>query len=178
MKKLLIPALVLAALTASANDTCPMHAKHTAAASNADGSTEHGHKVDSRHDTFGMSHSTTRHDFRLYKDGGAIELRANDAEDANTIATIRKHLGEITTAFKAGDYSAPMFVHGKKPAGIDDMARSKNELTWRYEALPTGGRIRVTTANDAALAAIHDFMKFQVIEHRTGNSGKIEDEQR
>jgi hypothetical protein len=39
----------------------------------------------------------------LYKDGGAVEVRANDAADAESIASIRKHLQEIAKEFAAGD---------------------------------------------------------------------------
>lgn len=155
---------------------CPMHAKHTAAAAAADGSHKHGKEVDRRHDTFGMSHASTRHNFRLFRDGGAIELRANDAADAKTVGVIREHLQAIAAEFTKGEFSTPAFVHGKTPHGVDDMKRLGAAIAYRYETLPEGGRIRLTGKDPGAVAAIHSFMKFQVIEHRTGDRGEVEEE--
>src|SRR6476661_4634407 len=89
--------------------SCPMHAQHMAAAKaehvKADGSAEHAAGVDGRHDTFGMSHSTSTHSFRLFANGGAIELRANNRTDRATIDAIRTHLQEVAAQFKNADFS-------------------------------------------------------------------------
>ncbi len=158
--------------------SCPMHAQHMAAAKaeavRADGSAEHGRHVDSRHDTFGMSHNKSTHSFRLFADGGAIELRATDAADEATIDTIRGHLQEITEQFEKGDFSTPAFVHGYTPDGVAQLEQLRSAITYRYQRLDGGGRIRITTKSAEALAAVHAFMRFQVIEHRTANSGKVE----
>lgn len=154
--------------------TCPMHAKHMAAAANGDA--KHGAAVDARHDTFGMGHDVTHHSFRLFADGGAIELRANDDADAATAGVIQKHLRQIVAEFEKGEFATPAFVHGREPAGIDGMKANAGAIKYRYESLPSGGRIRITTTDAAALAAVHEFLKFQVIEHRTGDSGAVEEE--
>jgi hypothetical protein len=173
--------ILLAATIAVADDqpACPMHAQHMAAAAKAsevraDGSAEHGRHVDSRHDTFGMAHDQSAHSFRLFADGGAIELRATNADDEATIAAIRKHLQEITPQFEKGDFSTPAFVHGYTPDGVAQLEQLRNAITYRYEKLDRGGRIRITTKSADALAAVHAFLRFQVIEHRTANSGKVE----
>lgn len=160
---------------------CSMHAGHSAGAkkgpdgrSRASADSGHGHEVDARHDSFGMSHRFSKHSFRLFPDGGAIELRANDASDASTVASIRKHLEEIRTQFQAGDFSTPRFVHGYDPDGVEDLERRGKEISWLYESLESGGRIRITTKTPEARAAIHAFLRFQVVEHRTGDSGKVE----
>lgn len=142
---------------------CPQHEQHTQA-------------VDARHDTFGMAHDVSAHHFRLFRDGGAIELRANDPRDTATVSAIRKHLRKVAAAFARNDFSTPAFVHGYPPDGIDTMKRLSNRIRYRYESVDAGGRIRVTTSDRAALAAIHDFMKFQVAEHRTHDSGEVEEE--
>lgn len=178
--------LTLAALAfnaAAATDpmaSCPMHAQHMAAAHaghvHADGSAGHGAGVDGRHDTFGMAHSTSTHSFRLFADGGAIELRANDPGDQATVNAIRTHLQQVAGQFGNADFSTPAFVHGYKPDGVAQMERVRRDITYRYESLDAGGRIRITTASPEALAAIHDFLRFQVTEHRTANSGKVEED--
>ncbi len=163
---------------------CPLHAQHMADQEAAarpqdpDGSAEHGTGVDHRHDTLGVAHETTRHSFRLFDDGAAIELRASDGQDTTTIEAIRAHMRVIADQFRANDFSTPMFVHDKTPDGIATMKQLHSEIEFRYEPLPAGARVRIVTATAAALAALHDFMRFQIIEHRTGDAGKIEHEAR
>ena len=177
--------LILAAgPAAGAGDesSCPMHARHMAAAkakaapARADGSVEHGRHVDGRHDTFGMSHTKSAHSFRLFADGGAIELRATSGADEATVAAIRRHLQEIVEEFVKGDFSTPQFVHGYTPDGVAHLERLGKEITYRYERVDGGGRIRITTTNAEALSALHAFLRFQVIEHRTANQGEVEED--
>jgi hypothetical protein len=168
--------------------TCPMHAEHmkTAAASEgtqsnsdhvvANGDTKHGAEVDSRHDSMVMSHDSTRHSFRLFADGGAIELRAIDPKDSATIESVRAHLHGIAAEFTKKDFKTPTFVHGYTPDGVRQMERLHASINYRYEDVDSGARIRMTTSNPEALDAIHDFLRFQVIEHRTSNTGKVEED--
>src|SRR3954453_15596493 len=96
--------------------SCPMHAQHMPEAQKehvvADGSAKHGKDVDHRHDAFGMPHSASTHSFRLFADGGALELRANSADDEKAIEAIRTHLQEVAGQFNDADFSTPAFVHG------------------------------------------------------------------
>ncbi len=178
---LVLSIVLLASPAAIADDpqvSCPMHAKHMAAAKGesvqADGSAEHGRHVDGRHDTFGMSHEKSAHSFRLFADGGAIELRAKDPADEATVAAIRTHLQDIVPQFTKGDFSTPQFVHGYAPDGVAQLERLRSDIAYRYQQVDGGGRIRITTGSAAALSAIHAFLRFQVTEHRTANSGKVE----
>jgi hypothetical protein len=190
MKAAIATVLILAATSLIAGDpdpaTCPLHEQHmkeaaaAAAAQSSNpsvvpmGDASHGADVDGHHDTLVPSHETTRHSFRLFADGGAIELRASDRADNATIDGIRAHLHEIVAQFVKNDFSTPAFVHGRQPAGIAAMLRLHDTITFRYESVESGGRIRIRTANHEALEAIHDFLKFQVVEHRTENTGKVE----
>jgi hypothetical protein len=174
-----------AAAPADPMASCPMHAQHVAAAqgdaakaaaSSGDGSTAHGRDVDSRHDSFGMPHTGSTHSFRLFANGGAIELRADSADDHAAIERIRKHLEEVAVQFNAADFSTPAFVHGHSPDGVAEMQRRRGEIAYRYEPLERGGRIRITTKSSAALASVHAFLRFQVTEHRTANTGMVEED--
>ena len=63
---------------------------------------EHDHHamVDSRGDhVMGFDHEKTTHHFRLYKNGGAIEITANQAEDTASRDAIRGHLSHIAKMF-------------------------------------------------------------------------------
>ena len=128
-------------------------------------------QVDCRHDTFGFSHMNTSHSFRLYRDGGTIELHAKDKE---AIPAIRAHLTAIAKQFAEGDFSAPMFVHGHAPDGSETMKKLRGRIDYRFEETADGARVRITTSNAEALQAVHAFLKFQLAEHQTGDSGAIE----
>ena len=43
------------------------------------------------------------------------------------------------------------------------------QIDYRYEQTERGARIRITTANTKALKSIHDFLSFQITDHRTGD---------
>lgn len=174
----MFPLLTLTALLFATDPaTCPLHEQHMKAAqSKANGDAHHGAEVDGRHDTFGMDHGESHHNFRLYADGGAIELRVNDPQNAELIGVIRTHLRDIAGQFAKADFSTPAFVHSYAPDGVDTMKRLGAKIGYRYEDTPGGGRIRVRTKDAEALAAVHAFMKFQVVEHRTGDKGTVESE--
>lgn len=142
---------------------CPLHAQHMSAAAAS--------AVDERGDKgMGFSHEKTTHHFRILGDGGAIEVTANDPADETSRAQIRAHLAQIAKAFTAGNFDTPMFVHAGMPNGVPIMQRLKSQIRYRYEELPTGGRVRITTVNEDAITAIHRFLRFQIKEHRTGDA--------
>jgi hypothetical protein len=110
----------------------------------------------------GFPQETTRHHFRVLPDGGAIEVRGSAPDD---VAAIRKHLQAIAKAFAEGDFSKPLAVHDKLPDGAADMKELRGAIRYRYEELPEGGRVRITTADAKALDAVHRFLRFQIREH-------------
>lgn len=121
----------------------------------------------------GFSHEKTTHHFRLYTDGGVIEVAANDAQDAVTRDAIRAHLSHIVKMFAEGDFSAPMLIHQKNPPGATTMTRLREQIHYALEQTPRGARIRITSQNAKALGAIHDFLRFQIQDHQTGDSTAI-----
>ncbi len=141
--------------------TCPMHAQHAA--------------VDQRGDqVMGFSHHRTKHSFRLFVDGGAVEVRANDAADTESVSAIRAHLKEIAEEFAKGDFARPRQIHGRVPDGAPVMKDLGDAITYRYEELERGGRVRLVTKEKRGVEAIHAFLRFQIADHRTGDAGKIE----
>jgi hypothetical protein len=131
------------------------------------GVAERGDKV------MGFSHDKTAHHFRLYTDGGAIEADAKDEQDAASRDAIRSHFTHITKMFSEGDFNAPMLIHQQNPPGTATMARLKEQIRYTLEETPRGGRIRITTQNVEALDAVHQFLKFQIKDHQTGDSTAI-----
>ena len=157
MRWLTLAVVILAtALTTSAQQS-EQHDNHNA------GMTHRGDQA------MGFSHEKTTHHFRLYRDGGAIEVSANQANDTDSRDMIRMHLAHIAKMFAAGDFKAPMFIHDKNPPGAATMAELREKITYRYEDTPYGGRVRITSADAHAVTAIHQFLRFQIDEHKTGD---------
>jgi len=129
---------------------------------------EHGDQA------MGFPHDKTTHHFRLTEDGGAIEVTANDSADKVNVEAIRSHLTHIAIMFQNGDFSTPMFVHGNIPPGVTAMKLLKNKVQFTYEAMDAGGRVRIVSHDPVAIAAVHDFLRFQITDHQTGDPLKAE----
>jgi hypothetical protein len=121
----------------------------------------------------GFSHDKAAHHFRLYPDGGAIEVQANSAADTATRDEIRMHFGHLAKMFAAGDFSAPVLIHAQNPPGSATMKRLREDIHYQLENTNRGALIRITTKNPDALAAVHEFLRFQIKDHLTGDSPKI-----
>jgi hypothetical protein len=131
--------------------------------------------VDARGDAvMGFSHEKTTHRFTLLVDGGTIAVTAHEVADAASIDQIRSHLRHIAKMFAAGNFEAAMMIHGQTPPGVAVMRGRKDAITYRFEETPAGGRVRMTTADDAALAAVHAFLRFQIQDHRTGDPETVQ----
>jgi hypothetical protein len=131
--------------------------------------------VDSRGDhAMGFSHEKTTHHFRLLKDGGAIAAEANDPLDTESRDQIRMHLGHIAKMFAAGNFDAPMFIHDQVPPGVPAMKRLRKEIGYKFEPTENGGRVRMVSHNADAIAALHDFLKFQIADHHTGDPLEVQ----
>lgn len=164
--KALIALLLTCGLQLAAQDmqSCPMHQAHS------NQSSQHQAEVEKHGDeAMGFPHDKTTHHFRLYSDGGAIEVTANDSKDSTKVQAIRSHLAHIATFFSTGDFAIPMFVHGQVPPGVSVLKEKRSEISYRYEETTAGGRVRITTKNHDALDAVHDFLRFQIEDHHTGD---------
>jgi hypothetical protein len=117
-----------------------------------------------------LNQEKTTHHFELLPNGGTIEITANDPSDAATRDAIRQHVAKIAAMFAEGNFGIPTLVHGQKPPGVDSMTRLKSTISYAAENLPNGGRVQITTSNSEALKAVHDFLRFQIQEHKTGDS--------
>ena len=153
------------AQTPKSMEECPLHAQHQAEAAKAKLAAVNKRGAHA----MGFSQTKTAHHFRLADDGGAIEVTANRAKDLRSRTQIRQHLQHIAQAFAAGDFSKPQHTHAQVPPGVAAMTERKAEIQYRYEPLPRGGRVRLTSTNPDALKAIHEFLRFQIEDHQTGD---------
>jgi len=117
----------------------------------------------------GFDQAATTHHFYLYDDGGSIQVTVKEAKDQANLDAIRMHLPHIATMFGAGDFSAPHFVHDDDVPGTERMTRLRDRISYRYTDIPGGGRVRITTRDPDARAAAHEFLKYQITDHRTGD---------
>ncbi|MFZ0418240.1 MAG: hypothetical protein WAM04_09035 [Candidatus Sulfotelmatobacter sp.] len=163
--KIIVTVFLFCGLQLAAQDmqSCPMHKDHM-------NGSQHQADVERRGDAaMGFPHDKTTHHFRLLPDGGAIEVTVNDSKDDGDLQAIRSHLSHIATMFSNGDFSVPLFVHSQVPPGVTEMKDKRAEISYTFEELVTGGRVRIKTKNHDALNAVHDFLNFQIEDHHTGD---------
>jgi hypothetical protein len=144
-------------------EDCPMHAQHQKSAQ----SDQHSHELADR--GMGFSQEKTTHHFVLARDGGKIQVTANSATDRATIDQVQSHLSHIARAFRAGDFAIPMLVHGRSPDGVPTMQKLKSQISYAYEGRPDGAAVVIRSRNPEAVAAVQQFLRFQIREHRTGD---------
>jgi hypothetical protein len=138
------------------------------------------HSADSRPDSgfaqlqrrgetaMGVDQYTSQHVFEPLPDGGRIVLQ-REVEDSVGTETIRAHVRTIATAFSTGDFAIPGFVHSTAEVpGTRDMRALRSEITYGPRDLPRGAEVVITTKNPKAVAAIHEFLAFQRMDHRAG----------
>jgi hypothetical protein len=168
MKTMFAFLLLFAAPLAAQEMSCPMHKQHTnSSASHQADVEQHGDEA------MGFSHDKTTHQFLLYSDGGAIKVTANDRVDSESVQEIRTHLTHIATMFSDGNFDTPMFVHSQVSPGVPTMQKERADIGYTFEELPAGGIVRIKSSNAEAVKAVHEFLRFQIEDHQTGDSADV-----
>ena len=139
---------------------------------------EHAAKMKRGDAGMGFSQDKTTHHFILCKDGGVIQVSANDPYDDASKDHIRMHLSNVAKMLSEGNFNIPMFVHDTTPPGVPTMERLHNEIHYEYQPTEGGGKLLIETFNKAAVKAIHDFLRFQITEHQTGDPTQVVDGKR
>jgi len=124
----------------------------------------------------GVDQYTSRHVFEPSPDGGRIVLQRQEGEgegegeaDSAGTETIRAHMRTIAAAFSNGDFALPGFVHATSEVpGTAVMKKLHAEITYSPRDLPRGGEVLISTKNPQAVAAVHEFLAFQRMDHRAG----------
>lgn len=122
----------------------------------------------------GFDQDRAQHHFTLTANGGIIQVTALDPAERATQEAIQKHLQQTAVAFGRGDFEKPSMTHGEVPPGVPVMQHHKDEITYTYEPLERGGLLRIATSNADALDAIHDFLRYQIREHATGDPTTVQ----
>jgi hypothetical protein len=143
-------------------------------AQTSDSCAAHHAGVESRGDhVMGFDHEKTTHHFRLTPTGGVIEVTANSESDTASRDMIRVHLSHIAGMFSEADFEAPMLIHDQVPPGVPVMKAKRKAITYTFEDLPTGGEVVIATKDAKALEAVHEFLRFQIEDHETGDSPDV-----
>jgi hypothetical protein len=121
----------------------------------------------------GFDQETTTHHFLLYQDGGAIDVSVKVASDTANRDAIRQHLPHIAMEFKQGRFDLPHFIHAANVPGTAVLARLKDRISYTYEQTVGGGRVDIRTTDAEALEALHAFLRFQITDHKTGDSLEV-----
>ncbi len=122
----------------------------------------------------GFSQTATTHHFRLLQDGGYVQVQANSAGDTANRDRIRMHLQEQAKRLSAGDFSLSEQTHDRILPGTPEMQKLKSAITYKYEEIERGGRLRIRSTDPRAIAAIHEFLKFQIADHKTDDEPVVQ----
>jgi len=122
----------------------------------------------------GFDQDKTTHHFALTKTGGVIQVQANDSSDTASRDHIRMHLQHISKAFAGGDFTDPHEVHAETPPGVPVMKDRKDKISFRFESVANGGKVLIATEDPKALKAIHEYLRYQIREHKTGDPLEVQ----
>jgi hypothetical protein len=137
------------------------------------GHEQHGDVMSRGERVMGFSQGKTTHHFELTRDGGVIEVRGNGTNDTQTRDQVRGHFRHIVTLFSSGNFTAPMLVHARDVPGTAVMSKLRNQLHWELHDTAWGAKITVTADGKPALDAVHEFLRFQIADHKTGDCTAI-----
>ncbi|HEY1303851.1 MAG TPA: hypothetical protein VGF24_09910 [Vicinamibacterales bacterium] len=119
--------------------------------------------------TMGFDQNRTVHHFLLRSNGGVIQVEVKDPGDGTNRMAIRAHLRTIALEFAAGRFDAPLATHGEEPPGTSVMRDLRGSIRYLAEDTDNGARLRLISNDPRAVAAIREFLVYQIREHRTGD---------
>lgn len=122
----------------------------------------------------GFDQEKVSHHFRLTRTGGSIEVGVNQSGDELTRKQIRDHLRTISQEFADGIFTNPIATHAEAPPGVPVLRERKARIAYAYEETHGGARVNISTTDRTARTAVHDFLKYQIREHATGDPVSVQ----
>ncbi len=118
----------------------------------------------------GFSQEATTHRFILTRSGGVVRVTVNDPQDTLTLGRVNVHFRTIASQFARGDFRAPEMTHGRVPPGVETMQRLRKKITYTAHPISGGAELIISSTDPRAIEAIHQFLRFQIEDHQTGDS--------
>jgi hypothetical protein len=50
----------------------------------------------------------------------------------------------------------------------------KDKISYRFESMANGGKVLISTEDPKALKAIHEYLRYQIREHKTGDPLEVQ----
>ena len=124
---------------------------------------------------------------RTTKETAKGVLVTETSKDPATIALMQAHAAEVTDLVNRGMAAThesmmknggmmdgmmgggmtPAFVHMQSVPGANVMAAKRAAIRYTFTALPRGGQLLIVSKDKDAITAIHEFLAFQRMDHRT-----------
>lgn len=114
------------------------------------------------------SERVNRH-FYVLKNGGVTEVTVKDPADEATLKAIQTHLKKEAELYAKGNFENITAMYGKAPDSVVMMKKFRDEITYAMVPEENGAVIRMFTVNPQAKAAIHEYLKFQIDQLKTGD---------
>jgi hypothetical protein len=152
-------------LAAGCRQSAPAHADGAAGADSAFAAVQKRGR-----DVMGVDQYTSQHVFEDLPSGGRILLERADSLDGAAIKAIRKHMREVATDFRVGDFTKPLAVHAQEVPGTRVMRAKQARLKYDVIDRPRGAEVRISTADPTAVEAVHAFLAFQRSDHRAADA--------
>lgn len=108
----------------------------------------------------------TTHIFTNTDRGGAQSVVAKDPSDLVQVDLVRRHLKDIQTQFKNGDFSGPSHIHGQEMPGLTQIKKAKpGQIEMTYITVPGGAKVTYSTSVPALVKALHTWFDAQLTDH-------------
>src|SRR5258708_453907 len=105
----------------------------------------------------GVDQYTSAHVFEDLPDGGRVVLDREDAGDSGGIATIRLHMRDIATSFRAGDFTKPFQVHAQVVPGTEAMRAQRAATDYQVNDRPRAAQLPLPTTHPPPPPPLHHF---------------------
>jgi hypothetical protein len=118
------------------------------------------------------------HHFYLSPDGGIMTLAVKDAADTETRKAVRAYVQRVSQLIVVGNLDRLREQFGQGMPGLDRIAEArarKATITVRSSTPDEGSHIVFTSADPGALQGLHEFLRFQIEDLKTGDSKEVRD---
>jgi hypothetical protein len=116
------------------------------------------------------------HHFYLYPDGGMMTLVVADPSDAETRKAVRAYVQRVSQLMVFGNLERMREQFGQGVPGLNRIAEARGRkatITVHSSTPDEGSHIIFSTADPGALEGLHEFLRFQMEDLKTGDSREV-----